>query len=179
MRVLNFLSTLPGRGAAVRPTRGGFSLRSFSIHAPREGSGNGASTARARPYVFYPRSPGGERRKRVCTRLHQRVFYPRSPGGERPANCFAQSGAKIIFYPRSPGGERPRSRRQPYPTSPFSIHAPREGSGYRHGAGRREVKAFLSTLPGRGAAAEVEAHAFIHLSFLSTLPGRGAAQVIH
>ena len=36
----------------------------------------------------------------------------------------------MIFYPRSPGGERPNFRRRDYYPLLFSIHAPREGSGF-------------------------------------------------
>ena len=104
---MSFLSTLPGRGAADR--RG----QSY----PRGG-------------VFYPRSPGGERRYSAYRKaLRDLVFYPRSPGGERRAFRSAAGMAPIflstlpgrgaaidrlarrlvtaVFYPRSPGGERP------------------------------------------------------------------------
>ena len=55
-----FLSTLPARGA-TRPGSSPGGRTNISIHAPREGSDDGAGgRARHRPH-FYPRSPRGER----------------------------------------------------------------------------------------------------------------------
>ena len=57
---MRFLSTLPARGATLKPAIG---LRYYeiSIHAPREGSDSKRITcSRTKPY-FYPRSPRGER----------------------------------------------------------------------------------------------------------------------
>ena len=57
----------------------------------------------------------------------------------------------------------------------FSIHAPREGSGFCHSARATHTERFLSTLPGRGAALIVVLPMVARSGFLSTLPGRGAA----
>ena len=101
-----FLSTLPARGATVRPPRACPSCNNF-----------------------YPRSPRGERHLRPDPGAGGGNFYPRSPRGERRAvarvDCVAASFLSTLpargataclqyrprqlhhFYPRSPRGERP------------------------------------------------------------------------
>ena len=79
---------------------------------------------------FYPRSPCGERPRRVlkcdnraiisihallaesdpprtCPRFLTFYFYPRSPCGERPNSQQERNNGHENFYPRSPCGERP------------------------------------------------------------------------
>ena len=59
--VLEFLSTLPARGATYRLDCELYRLP-ISIHAPREGSDSSCCRPRCpRPGYFYPRSPRGER----------------------------------------------------------------------------------------------------------------------
>ena len=90
---------------------------------------------------FYPRSPCGERPRRVlkcdnraiisihallaesdpprtCPRFLTFYFYPRSPCGERPNSQQERNNGHENFYPRSPCGERHRfvtSRQLPAP----------------------------------------------------------------
>ena len=96
---------------------------------------------------FYPRSPCGERPKRLGDALEHLHFYPRSPCGERQAaDISTRRGASISihallaesdrsnqsiisqaddFYPRSPCGER-RESQQPSarPTRDFYPRSP-------------------------------------------------------
>ena len=59
------------------------------------------------------------------------------------------------FYPRSPRGERPLKAGVRWWQVDISIHAPREGSdGHPQPANIAVVK-FLSTLPARGATADL------------------------
>ena len=152
--LIQFLSTLPARGATRR--------------------------SRSRPgnrRHFYPRSPRGERRRDrpVCADLWH--FYPRSPRGERRPLSGIFSPHRGYFYPRSPRGERHPGRRTmrsrwsflstlpargatlAYPQLlggvPISIHAPREGSDGNSGTIEGHSSQFLSTLPARGATVPI------------------------
>ena len=59
--IVQFLSTLPARGATVRPLPP-IVMEDISIHAPREGSDMQTVSQWATTSYFYPRSPRGERR---------------------------------------------------------------------------------------------------------------------
>ena len=127
--ICRFLSTLPARGATVY-----FSFATdhaiISIHAPREGSDRG-STSRA---------------------FFRRYFYPRSPRGER------QIG--------HPGGQLGHLRH-------ISIHAPREGSD----AGLNDDIAGVGIsihAPREGSDSHLAGPDLLYGIFLSTLPARGA-----
>ena len=170
-----FLSTLPARGAtepcilvfvrfniSIHAPREGsdrtgkiyLSVGHISIHAPREGSDpQTISAARCPLWDFYPRSPRGERRRRISLRhLGVQHFYPRSPRGERPRPA-PTAWLPSYFYPRSPRGERPG----PLTSSVLKC-------------------VFLSTLPARGATLPTSFSMFEALAFLSTLPARGATR---
>ena len=91
------------------------SLRSISIHAPREGSDVNLLVQRSN---------------------RERNFYPRSPRGERllaPPVCLGERGISI-HAPRE-GSDRLGTLGKPH--GAISIHAPREGSDI--GMGRVQV----------------------------------------
>ena len=78
---------------------------SISIHALLAESDSGSRLRSRRARHFYPRSPCGERPKRLSDALKHLHFYPRSPCGERRKNS-RKSCSNFYFYPRSPCGER-------------------------------------------------------------------------
>ena len=170
----------------------------FSIHAPREGSGPAGSSWPLTSYVFYPRSPGGERLDdgvAVSTRggfsIHApregsgqhaapqrgapKFFYPRSPGGERQCAKWWSSTVLKFFYPRSPGGERLAAAEAAAPTP--AIFYPRSPGGerpYEAGNDTGRTMVFYPRSPGGERLPTSHSVPGVK-SFLSTLPGRGAA----
>ena len=125
------------------------------------------------------------------------VFYPRSPGGERRIPASAR-GSVCLFYPRSPGGERPAwALTERLNFANFLSTLPGRGAAHDSNIVLGSTANFLSTLPGRGAALSAPtwgarwrlfyprspggerlaaARALLRDAiFLSTLPGRGAA----
>ena len=124
-----FLSTLPARGATLRPPPRQPRAGGISIHAPREGSDTFA----------------------VVDGYLEVNFYPRSPRGERRAASAAGQGCPQDFYPRSPRGERPIAVPCMDLVRVISIHAPREGSDQKPIMAHSSGLKFLSTLPARGA----------------------------
>ena len=58
----------------------------------------------------------------------------------------------------------------------ISIHAPRTGSDWRNRQCRRQARRFQSTLPARGATAQILMQQDVQLLFQSTLPARGATR---
>ena len=94
---------------------------------------------------FYPRSPCGERLRKIVSNTPIFHFYPRSPCGERRHKIRIPHGAFVIsihallaesdrfrrpalahrrhFYPRSPCGERLKVSPPPVPLKGISIHA--------------------------------------------------------
>ena len=145
---------------------------------------------------FNPRSPYGERlRERyVIPHLHPN-FNPRSPYGERHAHVLGAARAAhisihaphtgsdprrsprphrlVYFNPRSPYGERPLT---PTASSSRPNFNPRSPYGERPGvpAGLRDLSAFQSTLPIRGATISGLYSVPSGAQFQSTLPIRGA-----
>ena len=104
----------------------------ISIHAPREGSDLLNLARRMFARDFYPRSPRGERR--TVQRMdpgRQRISIHAPREGSDPS-IFPPFWAAVHFYPRSPRGERLAE------LGTNSIYEP-----------------FLSTLPARGATANV------------------------
>ena len=85
----------------------------------------------ARTSNFYPRPPGGGRRRDLSLRCRSRTdFYPRPPGGGRPI-CSTFATFFSNFYPRPPGGGRPRQRKGEDAMTKISIHALRvEGDSF-------------------------------------------------
>ena len=171
---MQFLSTLPARGAtgvfygfrlhilpiSIHAPREGSDRtgckfgqrRRISIHAPREGSDGidtASSTVQVDISIHAPRE-GSD----ICERFQRQAmpdFYPRSPRGERPRPP-GPTPTTWNFYPRSPRGERP--------TAPCTM---------------TPAVLFLSTLPARGATGKKEL-AVTDYEFLSTLPARGATR---
>ena len=148
----------------------------ISIHAPREGSDVGMlmlppnttlflSTLPARgatifvcvdngcDFDFYPRSPRGERQKRLKMKQRSKRFLSTLPA--RGATCpSSRPPTKYrYFYPRSPRGERLGVLHHRVGAFLISIHAPREGSDHDGHRAHRGHGLFLSTLPARGATA--------------------------
>ena len=145
---------------------------------------------------FNPRSPHGERRRRIVEEDDDAYFNPRSPHGERLWRLLPRL-LPLHFNPRSPHGERRRCTTRTSTLWRISIHAPRTGSDLRRGEicgmGRISIHAprtgsdkkmanvmtrislFQSTLPARGATWASRRRRPTRL-FQSTLPARGATR---
>ena len=215
-----FQSTLPLRGATcVAEGKSGNSR--ISIHAPLAGSDRikgekpvrnavfqstlplrGATTADFSILEsvkhFNPRSPCGERRAAVRSRVPARQhFNPRSPCGERPrrerrageqsrfqstlplrgATRTASSMAVRTrdFNPRSPCGERPPPRPLRWASSDFN---PRSPCGERRCPTRRSAASLRISIHAPLAGSDC-CEFFLVLGspgFQSTLPLRGATR---
>ena len=105
---MQFLSTLPARGATRPSYATAQSAAAISIHAPREGSDVQDIPGRIDVSYFYPRSPRGERRFTPHFGNCLILFLSTLPA--RGATCNPDS-SNHWFY--------------------ISIHAPREGSDVR------------------------------------------------
>ena len=127
--VLQFQSTLPGRGATTNSRRWHTGAE-ISIHTPREGSDPTSSFRETFPVLFQSTLPGrGATKTYPYTDPETGNFNPHSPGGERQMDilslyrqlnisihtpregsdlslCFP-GGTARNFNPHSPGGERP------------------------------------------------------------------------
>ena len=105
-------------------------ILNISIHAPRMGSDIAPCMVLCNLLNFNPRSPHGERLKRIFVCQYSAYFNPRSPHGERRVLY-----SKIIGSPD------------------ISIHAPRMGSDFRSCGLAPSSGVFQSTLPAWGATA--------------------------
>ena len=122
-----FQSTLPARGATARLWVQ-LSARSISIHAPRTGSDQGASSRPSTSLSFQSTLPA-----RGAT-----IKQGHTPGKERFQSTLPARGATPVtqaglpgrrnFNPRSPHGERRRHHALLTGEHCISIHAPRTGS---------------------------------------------------
>ena len=131
-RAVLFQSTLPARGA-TRSTRDGTMRVSISIHAPRTGSDAGWTMTTTSTRNFNPRSPHGERRQQDAIPSVTggiSIHAPRTGSDTPSAAGFSGWG---YFNPRSPHGERRYHL--------LNLHS---------------VFQFQSTLPARGATADVQ-----------------------
>ena len=100
-------------------------------------------------------------------------FYPRSPRGERRGAIHYLGTKRADFYPRSPRGERhDKVDLQALPEN-ISIHAPREGSD-RSGPGPPPGRYYFYPRSPRGERLSEREQGIIQELFLSTLPARGA-----
>ena len=149
-----FQSTLPARGATVRP------------HVHRQGVN-----------YFNPRSPHGERLARLADVVARRkisIHAPRTGSdivdavpsaayspfqSTLPARGATQRGFAVLTEGESISIHAPRTGSDAYCTnapvkaSDISIHAPRTGSDGAHTRPSRTSATFQSTLPARGATA--------------------------
>ena len=90
---------------------------------------------------FYPRPPGGGRRRRLAKTAPNRFyFYPRPPGGGRPVLHERLRRTHKYFYPRPPGGGRPRPAAAASRPPDFYPRPP--------GGGRRRSFRILAVLVG-------------------------------
>ena len=171
--VLQFLSTLPARGATMQAFQDAIDMV-ISIHAPREGSDRGRSPAQG---------PGH----------HISIHAPRE-GSDRID--YASIGSKKTFLSTLPARGATQGGQNTGDQISISIHAPREGSDRDQPPARRiaghfyprsprgerqdtlplklSAALFLSTLPARGATRFIHIFSLFLQIFLSTLPARGA-----
>ena len=170
-RIVQFLSTLPVRGATGRcprparrsaflstlPVRGatpqvqhGIADGNISIHAPREGSDLCVALAVDFFVKFLSTLP-----VRGATHAHRHGMYEDEISIHAP-----REGSDLAEL-------------QKIKQLLISIHAPREGSDRKSWRRSRSRPGFLSTLPVRGATSSSVA-ASMPTPFLSTLPVRGA-----
>ena len=123
----------------------------ISIHAPREGSDSRGPSLTSPLEVFLSTLPArGATISNAVDRAHRNISI-HAP----------REGSDVHVLVTDAGGEG------------ISIHAPREGSDSVFAQPHAAAPLFLSTLPARGATAEVASGAVSTL-FLSTLPARGA-----
>ena len=127
MSATSFQPTLPARGA-TGIHRTGRQERPISTHAPRTGS----DPARERIFVqqrnFNPRSPHGERPRKLQKNLRKILFQPTLPARGATPSARSRRPRTKNFNPRSPHGERLEAEVQDAYTKAISTHAPRTGS---------------------------------------------------
>ena len=168
-----FLSTLPARGATGRICGTGLLEINFyprsprgerlpagchcqkdqaiSIHAPREGSDSVSFRSVSASSHFYPRSPRGERPWRLSTTSTWLCSFLSTLPARGATQTFAGDPPALkisIHAPREGSDGRPGAGALRHG---ISIHAPREGSDSMSISFRSSAMAFLSTLPARGA----------------------------
>ena len=193
--VTKFQSTLPARGA-TQTARTPMRRRTFQSTLPARGATLRSDSRIQSPLHFNPRSPRGERPRRLR----------RSPSGSSFQSTLPARGAtrraripdvKLLFQSTLPARGATAAREQLAACHAISIHAPREGSDNtahnpshaaanfnpRSPRGERRsrrrfsgsVSVFQSTLPARGAT-RLDTTFTGYLPFQSTLPARGATQ---
>ena len=123
---IQFQSTLPVWGATGSGGASGY-FTIISIHAPRVGSDRYSARHGAAHSDFNPRSPCGERLRRLCHRRQPRYFNPRSPCGERLKSTLSSLSNYIISI-HAPRVGSDGWRCAASLTGMISIHAPRVGS---------------------------------------------------
>ena len=113
-------------------------------------------------FYFYPRPPGGGRRRDLSLRCRSRTdFYPRPPGGGRPI-CSTFATFFSNFYPRPPGGGRPRQRKGEDAMTKISIHALRvEGDSFT-AIPNEQSRNFYPRPPGGGRLWFMGIRRYIH-----------------
>ena len=167
-----FQSTLPARGATARLWVQ-LSARSISIHAPRTGSDQGASSRPSTSLSFQSTLPA-----RGAT-----IKQGHTPGKERFQSTLPARGATVgpqsdaPFISISIHAPRTGSDAVAHGWShgrKISIHAPRTGSDDFGVLGLRMFARFQSTLPARGATCHSKKILLQRWIFQSTLPARGA-----
>ena len=144
----------PREGSDVKFLRCPSSDLVISIHAPREGSDTKSKAATNLRLYFYPRSPRGERLKRLMMLATAARFLSTLPARGATVPPRASASRMCYFYPRSPRGERRPAGFAAVLAAiflstlpargatlvlvvviqriPISIHAPREGSDVSH-----------------------------------------------
>ena len=148
MAPLEFQSTLPLRGATQgavectpdapisihaplagsdRNNKTGEIINVISIHAPLAGSDFQQGSASYQASYFNPRSPCGERHRKLYFRLRSRDFNPRSPCGERPHGLVMQPG-EVAFQSTLPLRGATLAFTCHFHAIRISIHAPLAGS---------------------------------------------------
>ncbi len=121
---------------------------------------------------FNPRSPHGERRRRIVEEDDDAYFNPRSPHGERLWRLLPRL-LPLHFNPRSPHGERRRCTTRTSTLWRISIHAPRTGSDDWAYKSIKELDDFNPRSP-HGERPKCWKSQSRSLAFQSTLPARGA-----
>ena len=123
-----FQSTLPVRGATVKPGYAQVNLEQISIHAPRAGSDRSAAGFVLVPVAFQSTLPVRGATRRRCKAAEKQLFQSTLPvRGATIANTKCNNSPHI------------------------SIHAPRAGSDLKGSAMPVSPASFQSTLPVRGA----------------------------
>ena len=123
---LQFLSTLPARGATCLPRLSQLNARFLSTLPARGATVVVLVTPFALVFLSTLPARGATPWCKRPPALHQiSIHAPREGSDIR----YPQTGtARFYFYPRSPRGERRHSPAVGYIFAPISIHAPREGS---------------------------------------------------
>ncbi len=100
---------------------------------------------------FYPRPPGGGRRRaRRWQSATTANFYPRPPGGGRQQGYRRRQQRAAHFYPRPPGGGRRKTPARPRGLRRISIHALRVEGDKPSIAGGFVLYYFYPRPPGGG-----------------------------
>src|SRR5699024_4646104 len=100
---MEFLSTLPGRGATKTPTLS-LSASAISIHAPREGSDCNASIEANKPEVFLSTLPARGATVEQGRNPALPSFLPTLPARGATSGHRSVRPPASNFYPHSPGG---------------------------------------------------------------------------
>ena len=169
-----FQSTLPARGATGR-RRTTRRHERFQSTLPARGATRLSCASLFFFVDFNPRSPHGERPRRVQRLPFRQNFNPRSPHGERRHQRPHQPPEDRDFNPRSPHGERRESHRHDLPDAFISIHAPRTGSD-TDGDAQAPPRKISIHAPRTGSDVLLEQKSAGWSTFQSTLPARGATQ---
>ena len=146
-RVSRFQSTLPMR-RATRPGRVEPNVSFISIHTPHAGS----------DYMAGPPDISSE----------ISIHTPHAGSDRYPTACTYYFSD---FNPHSPCGERPGHRQRVQRAVQISIHTPHAGSDAGGGGGGAAHNKFQSTLPMRGATANIAKTIFVNLYDLSRSRG--------
>ncbi len=101
-----FQSTLPVRGATVKPGYAQVNLEQISIHAPRAGSDRSAAGFVLVPVAFQSTLPVRGATRRRCKAAEKQLFQSTLPVRGATIVDIAVSRLSPNFNPRSPCGER-------------------------------------------------------------------------
>ena len=196
--VMQFQSTLPGRGATTDTRDAGpvacyFNPRSpggerqnkkyskkenrkFQSTLPGRGATNSGGWATSSNPGFQSTLPGrGATLDNREETLYHINFNPRSPGGERHFFKTFKCCNSIYFNPRSPGGER-LDITNPFPKCTFYFNPRSPGGSDSQAVCYPDQRLRISIHAPREGATGVTCKYWFDMEFQSTLPGRERQQ---
>ena len=158
-----FQSTPPARGATAK-LQPSFSIRSISIHAPREGSDITLAPGLRYMAYFNPRPPRGERRVPLVDLVNDFLFQSTPPARGATRQLSRQTNVRI-FQSTPPARGATGNSGASLPDGTISIHAPREGSDVRSKWRIMKPSDFNPRPPrGERPAGHASRHDMVHIS---------------